>query len=77
MQELPLALLLAAPALAYRAAGLPTQLRDSDQLAQLAFSGRDLVPPGVVLVSEWRPEGNGPRPTRAEVSWYGSVARIP
>ena len=60
-----------------RAAGLPAQLRDSDQFAELAFSGLDLVPPGVVLVSEWRPEDDGPRPTPAEVSWYGGVARIP
>jgi hypothetical protein len=67
----------AAGARAYRAAGLPAQLRDSGQFAQLAFSGLDLVPPGVVLVSEWRPEGDGPRPTPAEVSWYGGVARIP
>jgi hypothetical protein len=62
---------------AYRAAGLPAQLRDSDQFARLAFAGLDLVPPGVVLVSEWRHQGNGPRPTPAEVSWYGGVARIP
>jgi hypothetical protein len=62
---------------AYRAAGLPAQLRDSDQFAHLAFSGLELVQPGVVLVSEWRPEGGGPRPTPAEVSWYGGVARVP
>jgi hypothetical protein len=62
---------------AYRAAGLPAQLRDSDQFAQLAFSGLELVRPGVVLVSEWRPEVSGPRPTPAEVSWYGGVARVP
>ena len=62
---------------AYRAAGLPAQLRDADQFAQLAFAGLDLVPPGVTLVSEWRPQGSGPRPTPAEVSWYGGVARIP
>jgi len=62
---------------AYRAAGLPAQLRDADQFAQLVFPGLDIVPPGVVLVSEWRPQGSGPRPTPAEVSWYGGVARIP
>ena len=62
---------------AYRAAGLPAQLRDSDQFGSLAFSGLDLVPPGVVLVSDWRPDDDGPRPTAAEVSWYGGVARIP
>jgi hypothetical protein len=62
---------------AYRAAGLPAQLRDSDQFARLAFSGLDLVPPGAVLVSEWRPAGTAPRPGPAEVSWYGGVARVP
>jgi hypothetical protein len=64
-------------AAAYRAAGLPAQLRDGDEFARLAFSGLKLVPPGVVLVSEWRPDTSGPRPTPAEVSWYGGVARIP
>jgi len=67
----------ASGARAYRAAGLPAQLRDAGQFARLAFSGLDLVPPGVVLVSEWRPEGDGARPTAAEVSWYGGVARVP
>jgi hypothetical protein len=62
---------------AYQAAGLPAQLRDCDQFARLAFPGLDLVPPGVVLVSEWRPDNAGPRPTPSEVSWYGGVARIP
>ena len=62
---------------AYQAAGLPAQLRDADQFARLAFSGLELVPPGTVLVSEWRSETSGPRPTSAEVSWYGGVARIP
>jgi hypothetical protein len=61
----------------YRGAGLPAQPRDSDEFARLAFSGLDLVPPGVVLVSEWRPEGTGPRPTPAEVGCYGGVARKP
>jgi hypothetical protein len=31
----------------------------------------------VVLVSEWRPTGNQPRPTPVEVSIYGGVARKP
>jgi hypothetical protein len=62
---------------AYRAAGLPAQLRDSDEFARLAFSGLELIPPGTVPVSEWRSVDPGPRPTPAEVSWYGGVARIP
>jgi len=60
---------------AYHRAGLPMNTRDSDEFAALAFSGLELVPPGVVLVSEWRPDTNAPRPTPAEVSCYGGVAR--
>ena len=68
---------LAAGQRAYRAAGVSAQARDSSQFAELAFAGLELVPPGVVLVSEWRPDDNGPRPTPAEVSFYGGVARKP
>jgi hypothetical protein len=60
-----------------REAGVPFQLRDSDEFARLAFTGLELVPPGMVLVSEWRPDVPGPRPTPAEVSFYGGVARKP
>jgi hypothetical protein len=62
---------------AYRASGVTGRARNSDEFARLAFSGLELVPPGVVLVSEWRPTGHGPRPTPAEVSVYGGVARKP
>jgi len=61
----------------YRSSGVPLQVRDSDEFATLAFSGLELVPPGVVLVSEWRPEASGPRPTPAEVNCYGGAARKP
>ncbi|HEY7262718.1 MAG TPA: SAM-dependent methyltransferase [Trebonia sp.] len=62
---------------AYRESGMSAQMRDSDTFAELVFSGLEMVPPGVVLVSEWRPDGTGPRPTPAEVSFYGGVARKP
>jgi hypothetical protein len=62
---------------AYRAAGLPAQLRDSDEFARLAFAGLEMIPPGVVLVSEWRPESDGPWPASAEVSFYGGAGRKP
>jgi hypothetical protein len=62
---------------AYRAGGVRGQVRDSADFARLAFPGLDLVPPGVVLVSEWRPDASGPRPTPAEVNIYGGVARKP
>jgi hypothetical protein len=60
---------------AYQEAGIKGQIRDSREFAELAFSGPELVPPGIVLVSEWRPDNDGPRPTPAEVSFYGGVAR--
>jgi S-adenosyl methyltransferase len=62
---------------AMRGAGLSAQARTSSEFARLAFGGMELVPPGVVLVSEWRPAGDGPRPTPAEVNCYGGVARKP
>jgi hypothetical protein len=37
---------------AYQDGGIPFQLRDCDEFAKLAFSRLELVPPGVVLVSE-------------------------
>jgi len=61
----------------YRDAGITLRARDADEFASLAFSGLDLVPPGVVPVSEWRPDSHAPRPAAAEVSCYGGVARKP
>jgi hypothetical protein len=59
----------------YRDAGIPMHARDADQFARLAFGGLEMVPPGVVLVSQWRRNVTGPPPTPAEVSCYGGVAR--
>jgi hypothetical protein len=69
---------IAAGQAAMRGAGLSAQARNSDEFAHLAFADLELVPPGVVLVSEWRPDvGDGPRPAPAEVNCYGGVARKP
>jgi hypothetical protein len=62
---------------AYRAGGVTVQARDSRELAALAFRDLKLVAPGVVSVSEWRPESPGPRPALAEVSCYGGVGYKP
>jgi hypothetical protein len=62
---------------AYQAAAIAGQLRDSSDFARLAFGDLKLVPPGVVLVSDWRPDSDAPAPTPAEISCYGAVARKP
>ena len=62
---------------AYQASGLPAQARAADEFDDLVFRGLELVDPGLVLVSEWRPDGAGPRPLAAEVNWYGAIARKP
>jgi SAM-dependent methyltransferase len=62
---------------AMQRAGIAMRKRDSGEFAELAFRDLDLVPPGVVLVSEWRPDVVAPRPTPAQVNCYGGVARKP
>jgi hypothetical protein len=62
---------------AMQRAGIAMTKRDSGVFAELAFRDLELVPPGVVLVSEWRPDVAAPRPTPAEVNCYGGVARKP
>jgi hypothetical protein len=69
--------MLAGAGRAYQERGLTGQIRTSEEFADLAFSGLEMVDPGVVLVSEWRPQGAGPRPLASEVNTYGGVARKP
>jgi SAM-dependent methyltransferase len=61
----------------YRRGGVMAQARTGAEFAKVAFSGLELVEPGIALVSEWRARGDGPRPSAAEVSFYGGVARKP
>jgi hypothetical protein len=52
--------------------------RDHCRFADIAFQGLELVPPGLLVVSEWRPEsGEGLPPHAWEVSVNGAVARKP
>jgi len=60
---------------AYQQGGIPAQARTADDFAELAFSGLEMIDPGLVLVSEWRPAGIGPRPLPSEVNWYGGIGR--
>jgi hypothetical protein len=60
------------------ASGVRIATRDSADFADLVFNGLTLVPPGVVLMSEWRPSPTGgPRPGAREVGVNAGVARKP
>lgn len=62
---------------AYQQGGMPLRLRDGDEFADLVFKGLTLVPPGMVVVSDWRPDpGTLPLAAR-EVGVNGTVARKP
>jgi SAM-dependent methyltransferase len=61
----------------YQASGLPAQARTADEFAELAFRGLEMIEPGTVLVSEWRPDHDSVRPLPSEVNWYGAIARKP
>jgi SAM-dependent methyltransferase len=60
---------------AYRSGGVPMHPRESGSFADIVFTGMSLVPPGLVLVSEWRRNEGGPPPPASEVNCYGGVAR--
>jgi hypothetical protein len=62
---------------AYRGGGVSMRPRDGDEFAEIAFAGLELVPPGVVLVSEWGRSDSGPLPPANEVNAYCGVARKP
>lgn len=49
--------------------------RSKDEITRL-FNGKELVDPGVVLLSYWRPEGGQPERNADRVWGYGGVARI-
>ena len=57
--------------------GVRTQVRDADEFADLVFKGLTLVPPGMVVVSEWRPEPDAIPLPAAQVGINGAVARKP
>lgn len=60
----------------YRAGGVAAQARTAAEFTAMAFSGMELIDPGVTLVSEWRPDRPAAyRPTASQVNWYGGVAR--
>ena len=61
----------------YQRDGMRLAMRDANEFAGLVFTGLSLVPPGVVPISEWRPEPDAVPPPPADVSVNGGVARKP
>ena len=62
----------------YRTAGVTVQSRTAEEFGRLVFTGLDLVDPGVVLVTEWRPEPGAVHPPQPqEVNGYGALGRKP
>ncbi len=65
-------------AAAMEKAGMRRQSRSAEEFADIALTRVELIPPGLVPVSEWRPEDvTAPRPLPAEVAFYGAVGRKP
>jgi hypothetical protein len=63
---------------AVQRAGVAFQTRSAAEFADLALTGLELVPPGMVPVSEWRTEvADGPTPPPVEVGYCGVAARKP
>jgi hypothetical protein len=61
-----------------QAGGVRIAPRSSHDFGHLVFDGLELVPPGVVLLPEWRPvPGSGPQPGAREVGSNAGVARKP
>jgi S-adenosyl methyltransferase len=57
-------------------AGVPVWLRTRAEFTGF-FAGLDVLDPGVVLVSDWRPEPGPARPDPHLVTCYGAVAGTP
>jgi len=61
----------------YRNAGIAFQYRARAEFERF-LDGLELVPPGIVPMTEWRPEGDPTdRPAPAEASAYAAVGRKP
>jgi SAM-dependent methyltransferase len=58
----------------YTDRGVPFQFRTADEFGEIAFSGLEMVEPGLVPVSEWRPD-TALWPMAHEIAWNGGAGR--
>jgi hypothetical protein len=56
-------------------AGMTVAPRGKDAILRM-FNGRELVDPGLVLVSRWRPDSDQPDPNADHVMAYGGIAGL-
>jgi hypothetical protein len=61
---------------AFARSGEPAAPRTRDEFARF-FDGLDLLAPGIVPVSQWRPEPGADQAVPADAAVYGAVARLP
>ena len=61
----------------YRDGGIWAGARTASEFGRLFFDGLELVPPGVVLITDWRPAPGELRPPDNEVMANGAVGRKP
>ena len=59
----------------YRAGGLWAGARTGEAFRRMFFAELDLVPPGLVPITDWHPVGNELRPPAGEVNANGAVGR--
>jgi SAM-dependent methyltransferase len=62
-------------AIAAREQGMVVATRGKDAILRM-FNGRELVDPGLVLVSRWRPDSNQSDPNAEHVNAYGGIAAL-
>ena len=62
----------------YQRSGVTMQVRSHAEISRF-FDGLELREPGLVSLPDWRPDDSraGERPTDAQVSVYGGLARKP
>jgi SAM-dependent methyltransferase len=58
-----------------RKQGMVVAVRGKDTILRM-FNGRELVDPGLVLVSRWRPDSDEPDPNADHVMAYGGIAAL-
>jgi len=60
----------------WAASPVPSQIRSRPEVERF-FDGLDLVDPGVVPITDWRPDDVTDQPPFADIAFYGGLAVKP